>query len=733
MIGLSRRLGTALLIAIGLGVAMPASASIRFDAQARIFRLDSRDVSYAFGIGADGKLRPVYWGGRRGDDQPFALPKEPSAIDVASAQMAQEYPGQGGGLDREASLKVAFADGGRDLVLRYVAHRIDGDALTVELADIRAPVAVALHYAIDEATGIVTRSATVTNGTRNALRIDQMMAASWTLPAAQGYRMRYLTGRWTGEFALRTRPVDGAATVLESRHGNTGHQSSPWVAITDDPAADEEHGRVWTATLAWSGSWRIVTEQDESGQVRVTGGFNPYDFGYTLRPGEQLISPVFYGGFSPAGFGEASRRLHRFERAHLLPRPGGRLPLRKVLYNSWEATLFDVNEAGQIALADKAAAIGVERFVVDDGWFGARKDDHAGLGDWTVNPVKFPRGLKPLIDHVHGLGMDFGLWVEPEMVNADSDLYRAHPDWVIGFPGRPQSETRNQLVLNLARRDVRDFVLATMDRLLRDNRIDFVKWDHNRNWSEPGWATVAPQDQQRLYVDYVRNLYWLLAELRRRHPRVEFEACASGGGRVDLGIMPYSDQFWPSDNTDPVDRLAIQDGFSQAYAPAAMMAWVTGSPSWTNNRATPLRYRFLSAMQGGLGIGDRLDRWTPAETALAARMIADYKSMRETVQQGDLYRLISPQDGAGRSATLSVAADRRQAVLFAFSHAKPLAMPLPLRGLDPARLYRARMAGGDPLPPGVPNEASGADWMARGATIPLAGDYQAAALILEAS
>ena len=724
------------LVAMGMSLLAPSAAcsAIRYDPQTRIFRLDSRDTSYAFRIGDDGKLRPLYWGARRADAMPFpAAAADPLPGDVASSQAAQEYPGQGGGLDREPSLKLAFQNGHRDVVLRYVSHEIAGDRLTVRLADISEAVAVELHYAIDEVTGILARSATVINRTGAPVRIDQMMAASYTLPRADGYRMRYLTGRWTGEFSVRSRPVDGAATVLESRNGNTGHQSNPWLALTSDAAADEEHGAVWFAALGWSGSWRIVTEQDDNGLVRVTGGYNPYDFAYSLRPGEQLSSPIFYGGFAPAGFGDASRRMHRFQRAQLLPRRGGALPVRKILYNSWEATLFDVNEAGQIALADKAAALGVERFVIDDGWFGSRKDDRAGLGDWTVNAAKFPNGLGKVIAHVRRLGMEFGLWVEPEMVNPDSDLYRAHPDWVVHFPGRPQSQTRNQLVLNLARPDVRDHVLAVMDRLLRDNRIDFVKWDHNRNLSEPGWPGLAAGDQQRLYVDYVRNLYWIFAELRRRHPNVEFESCASGGGRVDLGIMALTDQMWVSDNTDPFDRLAIQDGFTQGYAPAAMMAWVTGSPSWTSNRATPLRYRFLSAMQGGLGIGDRVDRWTAAETAMAQQMVADYKMIRATVQQGDLYRLISPSSGAGRSVTLSVSADRQQAVLFSFSHQTKVDAPIMLRGLDPAKIYRARMIGGDPLPDGVPAEASGAMWLAQGANMPMSGDYQATAMVLEAA
>ncbi|MDB6160185.1 MAG: Alpha-galactosidase [Gammaproteobacteria bacterium] len=256
---------------------------------------------------------------------------------------------------------------------------------------------------------------------------------------------------------------------------------------------------------------------------------------------------------------------------------------------------------------------------MDDGWFGARNNDKAGLGDWTVNRSKFPRGLKPLIDEVKSRGMDFGLWVEPEMVNPDSDLYRRHPDWVLNFPGRPRTQARNQLVLNLARPDVRDYVLRVLDELLTQNDIAFLKWDYNRNWSEPGWSGQAPEDQQKVYVAYVENLYWILQQVRARHHNVEIESCSGGGGRVDLGILGLTDEVWPSDNTDPYDRLSIQDGFTHAYTPAVMMAWVTDSPNWLNQRSTSLEYRFLSSMQGSLGIGANLSSWSDNDSAVAGR------------------------------------------------------------------------------------------------------------------
>jgi alpha-galactosidase len=591
---------------------------------------------------------------------------------------------------------------------------------------------------MDPESGVLARSATIENRGPEAVTIEQAAAAAWALPAGN-YTLNYLTGRWAGEWTLNQETIHHGARVIESRRGSTGHQANPWFAIqAGEPS--EEHGEVWFGALGWSGSWRITVEQDQLDAVRVTGGFNPFDFGYVLKPGQNLETPVFYGGYSAEGLGGASRVLHGFELAHILPHGRGsdnaeRPRLRPVLYNSWEATEFNVNEAGQEALAEKAAALGIDRFVMDDGWFGQRKNDHAGLGDWYVNPEKFPHGLKPLIDKVHALGMDFGLWVEPEMVNPDSDLYRKHPDWVLNFPGRPETQQRNQLVLNLARPDVRAYVLDFLDKLLTENDIAFLKWDYNRNWSEPGWNQLPPAEQKAVYVEFTRNLYGILAELRQRHPKVEIESCSGGGGRVDLGILRYVDEVWPSDNTDPFDRLSIQNGFTYAYTPQIMMAWVTDSPHWQNRRSTTLAYRLLSSMQGSLGIGANITSWTPEETALAKRLIAAYKQVQATIVQGNLYRLISPLNGSEFSATETVRPDKDQAVVFAFIHSTQEGRGFPvlkLRGLDPAAEYALSAIEGKALV-GAPQTASGAWWMRHGLEMDanFKGDFQAAAFRLD--
>ena len=709
----------------------------------QVFRLDGGNSTYAFGVNEHGELQAMYWGGRIGphDSIPAAHSNpEMASFDSPYTTTPQEYASWGAGLFTEPALKITFVDGNRDLVLHFVsAKQGDAHALEILLKDISREIYVTLRYSIDSESGILARSAIIENKEKQPAVIEQAAAAQWTLPPAR-YTLSYLTGRWAGEWTLNQEPIIGGARVIESRRGTTGHQANPWFAISRDAshsavgpiAADEEHGEVWFGALAWSGSWRITVEHDQRDSVRVTGGFNPFDFGYKLKPGEKLETPIFYGGYSDHGLGGASRLLHRFENAHILPQAPDPKP-RPVIYNSWEATEFNVDAPGQVTLAEKAASIGVDRFVMDDGWFGQRKTDHAGLGDWYVNKEKFPNGLKPLIDKVHALGMDFGLWVEPEMINPDSNLYRKHPDWILNFPGRPRSESRNQLVLNLARADVRDYVEGFLDKLLTENDIAFLKWDYNRNWAEPGWDQVPIDEQKRVYVEFIRNLYTILADLRKKHPKVEIESCSGGGGRVDLGILHYTDEVWPSDNTDPFDRLAMQDGFSYAYTPQIMMAWVTDSPHWLNGRATSLTYRMLSSMQGSLGIGANLNHWSAEDFGTAKRLIAAYHSVQHTIVRGDLYRLISPRDGSEFSSTETVSNDKKQAVVFAFTHSTQKSRGFPflqLQGLDPDAEYKLGWIEGNARPD-TPASASGAWWMRHGIQFELKGDFQSAAFRLD--
>ena len=726
-----------------LSLAQTRAQSIRFDEGRKLFILQSGAVSYVFGINERDELQHIYWGGAVPHDADFKPAKslaEWASFDLSRTTTPQEYAGWGGGLYSEPALKVTYPDGNRDLVLHYDSHKIAGDTLTVTLKDIDRPVYVALAYAVYPDTGIIRRQATIENRGKTTLTVESAQSATWTLPETDAYRLRSLTGRWAGEWQVQENTVaPGMVQVLESRRGSTSHQVNPWFALDDPHNNDQEHGAVFFGALAWSGNWRIAVEQTPEHRVRVTGGYNPFDFAYTLAPGASLATPAFYAGYTGKGIGEASRLLHRFERTRILPEGSG-LKVRPVLYNSWEATGFDVNEAGQRELAEKAAAMGIERFVMDDGWFGKRNDDHAGLGDWYVNPQKFPHGLGSLISYVNSLGMSFGLWVEPEMINPDSDLYRKHADWAMHFDGRPRTEGRNQLLLNLAREDVKEYTFHWLDQLVTENKIAFLKWDYNRNWSEPGWPEAPISEQKKIWIQYVRNYYEILDRLRAKHPGLEIESCSGGGGRVDLGVLQRTEEVWPSDNTEAFDRLRIQRGFTYAYTPHIMMAWVTDVPNM-NDRSVSLQYRYLVAMQGSLAVGASLNKMDTAELAQSKRFIAAYKDVRETVQNGALYRLTPATDNEF-IANEYVSESGSQAAAFFFLHSQQLRsqlFPAQLTGLDAQAVYRVRMLGtprrkDDAESIGAMHDAgtlSGAYLMEHGIDLHLRGDYDSVLFVLD--
>jgi alpha-galactosidase len=689
------------------------------DGHEQSWLLETRSACYAFGLADDGAaIRHWYWGPslpRAGVAAARVTPGRWEEHLSLSREFPDEYVPWGGLRYDEPTLRAEFADGTRAVEWRYSGQRVsrEGEATTLELdlADAAYGLQATLYYRIWDGFDVVGRWAAIRNGgIDHPIRIREALSANWWMPAGRRWRLRYLHGGWAAETQLTDAAVGPGKLVLESRRGTTGHQLNPWFTLDPDGASTETSGEVWSAALAWSGSWKIVCETTPAGRVHACGGWNDFDWAHELAPGEDLVLPVFAGLYSGGGFGAASREWHAWQRAHVLGRgertavtrpgwAGTAAPavsaaagagaagpeLRPVLYNSWEATGFAVSEDGQARLAELAARIGVECFVVDDGWFAGRNNDRAGLGDWTPDPVKFPRGLTPLIDRVRALGMRFGLWVEPEMVNPDSDLYRAHPDWVYHFANRTRTQRRNQLVLNLARPDVADWVFRTLDGLLSTNDIGFVKWDMNRPFSEPGWPEQAGRNPERIWTEHVRNLYAILDGLRAAHPGTDFESCSGGGGRVDLGILGRVQQVWTSDNTDAWDRVAIQEGFTQVYPAQVMAAWVTDSPNFLTGRRLPLSFRFHVAMAGALGIGGDLLRWDAAELAEAARLVATYKEIRAVVQHGRLYRVASLRtDPVAASQYLS--ADGSEVVVLCWWG------PAQLGG----RLFRVRLAGLDP-------------------------------------
>jgi alpha-galactosidase len=670
--------------------------------------LETRSTAYVFGLNSGGLLAQHYWGTRLPFPTDYPIPPDPAgfaATDSFDHFIPEEYPAYAGVKYIDPCLKVTFADQVRDTVLRFSDYSITDCAnpeLTLLLQDVYYPLQVALHYRVYAEYDLIERWATIENLGSDPIQVERAYSAKWTLPTGDDYSLTHMFGRHMDEFRLQREKLTPGLKIIESRRIIPSHSAVPWFAV--DRCAGEEQGDVWFGTLAWSGNFRITAEVTEFASTRISIGLNDWDFGWKLLPGQPLVTPSAISGYTRGGFGAASRNLHAYIRDLVLPHKAIQ---HKVLYNSWEATTFNVDEASQSKLAEIAAKMGVELFVMDDGWFHKRNLDNAGLGDWWPDEVKFPAGLGGLIKKVNELGMDFGLWVEPEMVNPDSELYRSHPDWVINFPTRSRTLARNQLILNLARTDVQKYIIDVLDKLLTKYNIAFIKWDMNRGASEPGWPE-APGDPRELWVRYVTGVYHVWGELRKRHPKVIWQSCASGGGRADFGILHLADQIWTSDNTEATSRLNIQEGFSQYLPAVTMEAWVTDA----DDGFVPLEFRFHVSMCGSLGVGGNLLHWSDSDCELARRCIAQYKEIRPVIQYGDQYRLISAQKNA-YSAVQYVSQDKTESVLFAFRVHIPEKAKLPVIhpcGLIPDALYTIE---------GQDGVRSGLAWMEGGLKVEL--------------
>lgn len=711
---------------------------IQFLKEQQLFLLETDHTAYSILLASHGQLLHTYWGEKLPfpDDYPGKpLNVAHSAFGTWGNDLASEFPVPYNVLEIEPCVRLRFADGTRDLRLSYVEHHIDDDSLTIDLKDEFYGLTLRLAYQVFADCDIMTRRVSLVNTGHDSVRLDEVLSGSLLLPDDKGdFRLSHLSGAHMVEFQLDREPVQPGRKVVEGRQNYTGHTNNPFFAIdmTGPLGATETSGEIWYGGLAWSGNWKIVVEQIRSHRkrTRVAVGINDWDFEWELKAGETFETPWLVFGYSATGFGPVSRNLHKYQIEHILPARFAH-DLRPVLYNSWEAVFFDVTEAAQMRIATKAAKLGVELFVVDDGWFGERHSDNAGLGDWEVNPVKFPRGLGPLIQHVNDLGMMFGIWVEPEMVNPNSNLYRAHPEWAYHYPNRVPTEARNQLILNLSRDDVQEYLFGVLDSLLANHNIAYVKWDYNRAISEAGSAEAPATNQREHWVRHYQGLYRLVDRLRERHPDVLFESCSGGGGRVDMGIMAHFDQFWTSDNTDPLDRLPIQQGFGLAYPAKTMFSWVTDM----NNNAAPysLRYRFLSSFMGGLGIGSNLHHFSDEQMQEAAHWVAEYKRLRPIIQGGELYRLNPLDDQPERKDAYAVgyvAKDKSQAVIIALdrtSHFWRNPRRLRLEGLEPNTLYRL---SGD-LADREPGQLSGQALRTRGILPRLEGELAAALISIE--
>ncbi len=678
-----------------------------------LFVIEMKTSSYVF-TGGDTPAG-IYWGEKlHGEELGYLVKKRGhSSFDQNLDRNREEYSFWDSYSVLESCLKVNYPET-RQLDMRFENYTIEtGEAketLTLRFKNFYSPLMAEVVYEVYPEYDMIGRFMRLIND-GDTVVIENLKSGSVSIPPLTRYRVRYLSGKWAGESHCNDQYLENGAFTIQSRTGNTGPHFNPAFAL-DNGNADEQSGNVWFGLLGYSGNWQATFEKTTFGDVKITAGISNFDFSYTLKKNEEICTPIMYVGFSDGGYGGMSRKLHAFENRHILPRR----KLGRVLYNSWEATCFDVRVESQKELAKRAAEIGVELFVIDDGWFGQRHSDRAGLGDWYVNEEKFPNGLAELITYVKELGMDFGIWVEPESVNPDSDLYRAHPDWVYRFKDREPMQARNQYTLNISKTEVKQFILDFMGKLLGENPdISFVKWDMNKTLMDVSAGNTATDKE--LWYRHVVALYEIWETLRKRFPDVEFETCSGGGSRVDLGILRFADQCWPSDNTDAYSRLSIQEGFSYFYAPRIMTAWVTDASTGDGRKyERPYSYRFHSAMMGMLGIGANISRFSEETLTEFAKYIAQYKEIRETIQYGIQYRLSSLRESP-LHAVEYISENGEDIAIFAFHQGFCYDAPEPRvypQGLCPQALYQVE---------GLENPLHGSTLMKAGLETSLYGDF----------
>lgn len=591
-----------------------------------VFALQSKNNSYVFGIDNMGLVRHLYWGSKIENVDDFDMPTlvEVSTNDPIFEITKEEFPVYGSLRYKEHCLKASFIDGCRELVYSYEGYEVDGNELVIKLKDIHYDFNMNLHYKVYEEYDLIERYVTIKNNSENVIEIEKVHSGQFHIPY-EDLTFSNVHGHWGAEQQRFTQKVSYGKIVIENRRGISTHNHNPYFIL--DKNATETTGEVFFGALKLSGNFSGVIEQTQYGETLVQLGINSHDFLLKLNQGEEFISPAIIAGYSNSGFETMTHNLHNFAKDNVL-----RSGLRPVLYNSWEATEFKVSCDEQIKLAKKAKEIGAELFVVDDGWFGERHEIDNGLGDWYVNEEKFPNGLNPLINEVKAMDMMFGIWVEPEMVNPLSNLYKEHPEWIYHFDSRESDTSRGQYVLDVTKKEVKDFIYNMLDNLLTTYDIDYIKWDANRPMSQ----TNLERD---VWYKHIEAVYDIVKNLKLKHPNVLFEACASGGGRIDYGILGIFDDFWTSDNTDAYDRLFIQENYSYIYPIKAMRAWVTDCPNFLSRRIIPMKFRYHSAMMGTLGIGCNILKFSEEEIELSKGLIEEYKNIRHIVQEGDFYRL----------------------------------------------------------------------------------------------
>ncbi len=709
---------------------------IEWAAEVRQLHLHNRLVSYVIRVLDDGSLGHLHFGAPLTAGRSYAglAPASGSFDNRLGETIPLEYPTAGSGDYRVPALDVRLRDGSGVLRLRYVGHEIsagkapldglpatyvesddEATTLTVRLADDPSGVEVELAYTIFAGRPVIARSARVRNGGPTDVSVETAMSASLDLPDAEWTLVR-LAGAWARERHVVAGPLLPGRTSVSSVRGNSGHQHNPFLLL-ERPATTEERGEALALALVYSGNFLAEAEVDQFSTTRLRIGINPETFAWRLGPGEALQLPEAVLAWSGAGLASLSDAFHGLFRERLA-RGSWRDRPRPILINNWEATYFEFDEAKLLEIARDAADLGIELFVLDDGWFGRRDSDDSSLGDWFVDRRKLPNGIDGLASKVEALGLRFGLWIEPEMVSERSELFAAHPDWAIGVPGRARTEGRNQYVLDMGRPEVVDHLTGVLSELLGGAAISYVKWDMNRSITEPFGLALGPDHQGEFFHRYVLGIYELYRRLTTAFPDVLFESCAGGGGRFDPGLLAYAPQAWTSDDTDAVERLGIQWGTSLAYPLSSMGAHVSAVPNHQVGRVTPLATRAAVAFFGVFGYELDVTAFSDAERRAVADQVAFYKSHRELFQFGRFRRLRGPRDGDGNvTAWMVVSGDRREAIVgtyVALNRPSPGPTRIRLAGLDPTAAYTMSEWPPDPQTAGGRGSRGGDELMTIG-------------------
>lgn len=727
--------------------------SIRIDHETGLITLHTLHTSYQMWADGQGVVHHLYYGPAIGGSDLRGLEfysdcgfsPQPAGMDrqrdYSLDTLCQEYTGSGVGDYRIGCLRLAGPDGGRAADLRFVsAEAVPGkyalpglpaacaedgacETLRLKLRDAVHGLTVTLLYGVFAQADVITRAALLENEGSGPIRLDKAASACLDLPFGP-WELIHFHGRHCMERQPERVPLSHNIQTLRSARGASSHQHNPF-AILAAPHTTEEAGECLGAMLVWSGNFKIECEVSQMQSTRLVAGVSDDDFSWTLEPGGQFAAPEVLFCYSDQGLSELSARYHRFLQRHIIRSPWRDKP-RPILINNWEATYMDFDAQRIWDIARQARDLGVEMLVLDDGWFGERSDDSSGLGDWQFNEKKLGCTFDQLIGRVREMGLLFGLWIEPEMVCANTALYAAHPDWALSIPGRAPATGRSQLVLDMGRPDVVDYLYNLFHRLLAEHDIAYIKWDMNRNLTDVYSRALPPERQGEAAYRYMLGLYSLLDRLTRDFPQVLFEGCAGGGGRFDAGMLCYCPQIWCSDDTDAIHRIKIQYGTSFGYPPCSMGSHISASPNHQTGRSTLLSTRAVVAMAGTFGYELDLQKLTADEKEMVKAQIVRYKQLQPLLLEGRCERLTDAVTDTCFTAWQFTAPDRSRAavsVVVIDPQANPWPIHIRLRGLDPQALYHESL---------TERVYTGAALCHAGLTLPIMqGDYPAVQIMIE--